>query len=68
MKQVCGYERIVTALGDAVRDAAEVGDREIETKLRDLQAVAIDRLYTASDRLPGRQVPSGRAGCSDERG
>jgi hypothetical protein len=58
MKQVCGYERIVTALSDALRDAAEVGDREIETKLRDLQAVAIDRLYTASDHLPGRHAPT----------
>jgi hypothetical protein len=58
MKRVCGYERIVTALSDALRDAAEVGDREFETKLRDLQAVAIDRLYTASDHLPARQVPT----------
>jgi len=68
MKLVCRYERIVTALGDAVRDAAEVGDREIEGKLRDLQAVAIDRLYTASDRLPARQVPRGGAACGDEPG
>jgi hypothetical protein len=68
MKQVCGYERIVTALGDAVRDAAEVGDREIETKLRHLQAVAIDRLYTASDHLPGRRVPPDGAACREEPG
>jgi hypothetical protein len=68
MKQVCGYERIVTALSDALRDAAEVGDREIETKLRDLQAVAIDRLYTASDHLPGRYAPPGGATYSEEPG
>jgi hypothetical protein len=68
MKLVCKYERIVTALGDAVRDAAEVGDREIEGKLRDLQAVAIDRLYTASDRLPVRQVPRGDATYGEEAG
>jgi len=68
MKLVLSYERIVTALGDAVRDAAEVRDREFERKLRDLQAVAIDRLYTASDRLPARKVPGGDATYGEEPG
>lgn len=49
MSPVSRYRRIVTALDEARRDAAGMGDREIEIRLRDLQAIAIDRLYAASD-------------------
>ena len=56
MSPVSRYGRIVTALGEARRDAAEVGDREIETRLRDLQAIAIDRLYAALDHASNRPV------------
>jgi len=68
MTLVTSYERIVTALGDALRDAAEVGDREIETKIRDLQAIAVDRLYAALDHLPARQVSPSEATWCEELG
>jgi hypothetical protein len=57
MSPVLRYRNIVTALGEARRDAAEMRDREIETRLRDLQAVAIDRLYAALDHASTRPVP-----------
>ena len=68
MTLVSSYERIVTALGDALRDATEVGDREIETKIHDLQTIAIDRLYAALDHLPARQVSPATATCCEELG
>jgi hypothetical protein len=54
MSPVSRYRRMVTALGEARRDAAGMGDREIETRLRDLQAIAIDRLYAALDHASTR--------------
>ncbi len=44
------YERIAISLGDARRDAAEMGDYEMEILLRDVQAIAVDRIYTTFDQ------------------
>ena len=59
MTPVLGYRRIVTSLSDAWRDAARIRDRELETKLRDLQAITINRLYAVLDHA--RPGPGGKA-------
>jgi hypothetical protein len=51
MSNAAIYERIVTALGEARRLAAVIGDRELDTKLREVESVAVDRLYSAIDRV-----------------
>ena len=56
MSPLAGYERIIAALGDARRCAAEIEDHEIERQLEDLQTIAIDRLYAAWDHTPSRGV------------
>lgn len=55
MSQQPSYEKMVISLGEACRDAAEMGDREIETQLRGLLALVIDRLYEALDENLARE-------------
>ena len=55
MSQQASYERMVMSLGEACRDAAEMGDREIETQLRNVLAIAIDRLYASLDESAAQE-------------
>ena len=65
------YERILSALGSESCDVAELGDRDIAAKLRELQVMAVDRLYALSDqslahdigiKMNGEAVKMGRRG------
>lgn len=44
------YERIVISLGEARHDAAKIGDYVLEALLREIQAIAVDRIYAAFDQ------------------
>jgi|307.fasta_scaffold631718_1 hypothetical protein len=56
MSTISVYERILEALGEARRDAAEVGDSVLDMRLLDLQRIAIERLYTALEDATASQV------------
>jgi len=48
------YERIVMTLGAARHDASKIGDYVLEALLREIQAIAIERIYSAFDRSGSR--------------
>jgi len=56
MSEQPSYKRMVTSLGEACREAAEMGDREMETQLRNVLAIAIDRLYRSLDENAAQAV------------
>lgn len=56
MSQIMRYERILSALGGVSCDVAELGDRDIAAKLRELQVMAVDRLYALSDHSLARDI------------
>ncbi len=45
------YTRLAAIIADARNVADEIGDAELETKLRSLEIMTLDRLYTVSDGL-----------------
>ena len=58
MSKKPSYERIVMSLGDACHDAAAMGDHEIETQVRTILEIVIDRLYDVLDgTLPNESAP-----------
>jgi len=50
------YERIVITLGEARHHAAKIGDYVLEALLREIQAIAVDRIYSAFDQSASRST------------
>jgi hypothetical protein len=50
MRDGSAYINIISALGDAQRYASAMDDIELKARIREIEAIAIDRLYSARDR------------------
>ena len=50
------YERIVITLDAARRDASKIEDYVLEALLREIQAIAVERIYSAFDQFGSSSI------------